>query len=242
MLRGARIEAEWIKAPTAADIQAKDQDRLIEALLAPVEVDEDDLALGAKLLAERSPEEIAAALVRMHRAKMPVAADMLDDGNREKMKDNHRAGFDDSVWFKMNVGRRNNADPKWILPLLCRRGGVTKNDIGAIRISPDETHFGISAAAAARFAKAVAQPGHDEDNDVEIIQAKGPPQPLSRDPKRNGKGAPNAGQVRPSPKPFGGPRRDGPNASGGGNRPFRKDGPAPSKHGVKHKAKGNRPR
>jgi ATP-dependent RNA helicase DeaD len=250
MLRGARIEAEWIKAPTAADIQAKDQDRLIEALLAPVEVDEDDLALGAKLLAERSPEEIAAALVRMHRAKMPVAADMLDDGNRERMQESHRAGFDDSVWFKMNVGRRNNADPKWILPLLCRRGGVTKNDIGAIRITAEETFVGISAAAAARFAKAVAMPGHDEDNDVEIIQSDAPAPDAGREKRSKGKGAPNSSRPRLSAKPFGAPRGDGPRPGGpgrdgpgrDGKRPFRKDGPAPSKHGVKHKAKGNRPR
>ncbi len=41
------------------------------------------------------------------------------------------------------------------------------------------------------------------------------------------------------------PRGDGPRsgpAPRDGARPFRKDGPAPSKHGVKHKAKGNRPR
>ncbi|CAN1486162.1 SrmB Superfamily II DNA and RNA helicases [Sphingomonadaceae bacterium] len=238
MLRGARIEAEWMKPPTVADIQAKDQERLMEALLAPVEIDEDDQALGAKLLAERSPEEIAAMLVRMHRLKMPVAADMLDDGDRERPRDNHRAGFDDSVWFRMNIGRRNNADPKWILPLLCRRGGVTKNDIGAIRISPDETHVGIAAAAAARFAKAVARPGHDEDNDVEIMMADGPPEAMSREPRRKGKGAPNAGQPRHSPKPYGAPRGEG----GDPKRSSHKARPAPSKHGVKHKTKGNRPR
>jgi hypothetical protein len=149
MLRGAKIEADWIKVPTAADIRAKDHDRLLETLLAPVEVEDEDRALGAKLLETMSPEDIAAALVRVHRSKMPQAEDMLDDGSRERPRDDHRAGFDDSVWFKLNVGRRNNADPKWILPLLCRRGGVTKNDIGAIRIAANETHVGIAAAAVA---------------------------------------------------------------------------------------------
>ena len=240
MLRGARIEAEWIKPPTSADIREKDQERLIEALLAPVDVDDDDLALGAKLLAQRSPEDIAAALVRLHRAKMPVAAEMLDDGNRERSKDNQRAGFDDAVWFKLNVGRRNNADPKWLLPLLCRRGGVTKNDIGAIRIGNDETHVGIAAAAAQRFAKAVSQPGHDEDNDVEIFQSDGPPQTMERTGHRKGKGSPNVGQGRPSPKPYGAPRGDGP--SGDGKRSFRKSGPPSGKPGGKFKPRGDRQR
>jgi ATP-dependent RNA helicase DeaD len=251
MLRGAKIEADWIKVPTAADIRAKDHDRLLETLLAPVEVEEEDRALGARLLETMSAEDIAAALVRVHRARMPQAADMLDDGSREQRRDNHRAGFDDSVWFTLNIGRRNNADPKWILPLLCRRGGVTKNDIGAIRIAANETHVGIAAAAVAKFAKAIAQPGHDEDNDVEIVQASGPPREAARENKRRGRDGerPQRPQLGVNPrgdKPRGDrPRGDGPR--GGkpprdGGRPFRKDGPAPSKHGVKHKAKGNRPR
>ncbi len=251
MLRGAKIEAEWIKVPTAADIRAKDHERLLETLLAPVEVDEEDRNLGAKLLETMSAEDIAAALVRVHRAKMPQAEDMLDDGSRsnERTKESHREGFDDSVWFKMNVGRRNNADPKWILPLLCRRGGVTKNDIGAIRIAANETHVGIAAAAVAKFSKAIQQPGHDEDNDVEIIRAEGPPREAARENKRMGRdggrdgGRPQRPQLGVS---SGGPRGDGPR--GGpprrdGARPFGdRGGPPPSKHGVKHKAKGNRPR
>ncbi|MGB5076916.1 MAG: DEAD/DEAH box helicase, partial [Sphingorhabdus sp.] len=211
MLRGAKIEADWIKVPTAADIRAKDHERLLETLLAPVEVDEEDRNLGAKLLETMSAEDIAAALVRVHRAKMPQAEEMLDDGTRstERSKESHREGFDDSVWFKMNIGRRNNADPKWILPLLCRRGGVTKNDIGAIRIAANETHVGIAAAAAAKFSKAIAQPGHDEDNDVEIIQADGPPREAARENKRMGRdgGRPQRAQLGVS---SGGPRGDGP--------------------------------
>jgi ATP-dependent RNA helicase DeaD len=238
MLRGAKIEAEWIKVPTPDDIRAKDHERLLETLLTPVEVDEDDRNLGSKLLESMSAEDVAAALVRAHRAKMPAPEEMLDDGNRERLKDNQRDGFDDAVWFKINVGRRNNADPKWLLPLLCRRGGVTKNDIGAIRIAADETFVGIAAVAAARFAKAVAKPGHDEDNDVEIVQSDSAPREAARENRRKGKS--NAGAPRHSPKPFGGPRGDGP--GGGGKRPFRKDGAAPSKHGVKHKSKANRPR
>ena len=48
------------------------------------------------------------------------------------------AGFEDTVWFRMDIGRRQNADPRWILPLLCRRGHITKNEVGAIRIGANE--------------------------------------------------------------------------------------------------------
>src|SRR5688500_16635407 len=40
MLRGARIAGEWLPAPSPADIRSKDRERLLEALSAPVEVDE----------------------------------------------------------------------------------------------------------------------------------------------------------------------------------------------------------
>src|SRR3954468_18148750 len=73
VLRGARIEALWIKPPTPEDIARGDRERLLAALLAPVETDEEDRALAKRLLAEKSPEEIAAALVRTHRARMPAA-------------------------------------------------------------------------------------------------------------------------------------------------------------------------
>lgn len=252
MLRGAKIEADWIKVPTAADIRAKDHERLLETLLTPVDVEEEDRALGARLLETMSVEDIAAALVRVHRAKMPQAEDLLDDGTRERQRDDHRAGFDDAVWFKLNVGRRNNADPKWILPLLCRRGGVTKNDIGAIRIAANETHVGIAAAAVAKFAKSIAQPGHDEDNDVEIVQAKGPPREAARENKRRGRDGDRLQRPQlglnsrgDGPARSGKFRGDGPRGGGSsreGARPFRKDGPPPSKHGVRHKTKGNRPR
>ena len=77
MLRGARIAAEWIEAPTVDMIRVQDRRRLLDALLAPVEHDEQDIELGRQLLAERSSEEIAAALVRAHRASLPAPEELL---------------------------------------------------------------------------------------------------------------------------------------------------------------------
>lgn len=193
MLRTANISAQWLKVPSAADIKAKDHDRLLAKLLAPVELDEADHALGAKLLETMSAQDIAAALVATHRAKMPAAEDLHDDGkrsgdsDRDNAKESHRAGFDDAVWFRINVGRKNNADPKWLLPLLCRRGGVTKNDVGAIRIMADESYVGIAAKAVKQFAKAAQKPGNDEDDDVVIVQAEGPPREAARQNRKFGR-------------------------------------------------------
>ncbi|MEE2917041.1 MAG: DEAD/DEAH box helicase, partial [Pseudomonadota bacterium] len=184
MLRGARIAAEWGEVPTAEAIRAKDRERLLERLLAPVEVDEDDQALAAELLAQRSAEEIAAAFVAAQRASLPAPEELSDRAPEDRQKA-HRPGFDDVVWFRMNVGRRQNADPRWVLPLLCRRGHVTKAEIGAIRIGAMETQFQVPSALAGRFAAAVrasANADGEDESGVRIEPMQGAPAPMRGGP------------------------------------------------------------
>jgi hypothetical protein len=61
------------------------------------------------------------------------------------------------VLFRINMGARDKADPKWMLPLICRRGNVTRREVGAIRIGPVETIFEISDEAALDFGRAAAE-------------------------------------------------------------------------------------
>ncbi len=190
MLRDLRIDAEWIAAPTPEDIRARDRERTLAALLAPVEVDEEDRALAQALLAERSPEDIAAALVRAHRAALPAPEEMADsletrrpEDRRLAQQDRHRAGFEDTVWFRIDVGRRQNADPRWLLPLLCRRGHVTKAEIGAIRIAPNETWFQVPRGGAEKFARTIAQtadPDSRDEGGLRIELAEGEPGSVGR--------------------------------------------------------------
>ena len=56
-----------------------------------------------------------------------------------------------SLWFRLDIGRRNEADPRWLLPMICRRGKITKQDIGAIRIFDRETKFEVAEGAAERL-------------------------------------------------------------------------------------------
>src|SRR3546814_15145483 len=113
---------------------------------------------------------------------MPPPEDLIDNGppprrehgeRPERERSPHeprergprREAFDDSAWFRLHIGRRQNADPRWILPLLCRRGHVTKHEIGAIRIGPRETLFNIPLAIADRFADAIARTDHAAGED-----------------------------------------------------------------------------
>ena len=187
MLRGARIAVEWLPVPSAADIRAADHGRLLEQLLEPVESDEDDRALAEQLMAQKSPADIAAALVRSLRAKMPAPEEMLDGpaagaaAGSGDGREHHREGFDDVQWFRLDIGRRQNADPRWILPLICRRGHITKNEVGAIRIGPNETAFQIPRGMAAKFMAAVKRTaGEEAEGGVQFEAMQGGPEQAAR--------------------------------------------------------------
>jgi ATP-dependent RNA helicase DeaD len=77
---------------------------------------------------------------------------------RPAPRERPQRGATSSIWFTINVGRSKNADPKWLIPLLCRRGNVTKRSIGKIEILARETRVEIAADAADAFAEAVRRP------------------------------------------------------------------------------------
>ncbi|WP_026359375.1 DEAD/DEAH box helicase [Sphingomonas sp. PR090111-T3T-6A] len=211
MLKGARIPAEWISAPTPEQVHAADRERLLETLLQPIETDEEDRAIAERLIAERSVEDIAAALVRAYRGRMPAPESLIEQSDSPPQR-RERADRVEGVWFQMNIGRQQNADPRWLLPLLCRRGHITKQEVGAIRIAADHTMFEIDPAAAQRFSAALKRTaGNDEEGDVLIEPAAGGPPPRGPrgpgGPHRRGPGGPGAprrpgGNARPPRAPY----------------------------------------
>ena len=207
MLRSNNVNAQWVEAPTAEDIRAKDQERLLETI-APGEAQEDDLTVARQLLERHSAEHIAAALVRLHRQRLPEPEDLFTSGASEapQRQEGPRPGFEDTVWFRLNVGRNNNnADARWILPLICRRGHITKSEIGAIRIGDRETLFQIPRGVAERFQEALARTATAED-DVLIEHAGDAPPPVQGGRQRPGNNRPNAGappsRGKYAPKPY----------------------------------------
>ena len=214
MLRAARIAVNWMPVPGADDIRAADRERLLTRLAEPVELDDEDRALGERLLETRDPKDVAAMLIRAMRASMPAPEDMADGANEPpRREDKHRPGFDDTVWFRLDIGRRQNADPRWLLPLLCRRGHVTRDEIGAIRILPAETMVQIPRAIAGRFlASAGRTAGSEGEDAIAIEPAEGGPAPAPqhRSPAPRGGRSSNAAPSRAprhSARPTKAPRR-----------------------------------
>ncbi len=196
MLRNAGIDAEWIDPPVPEQIRAKDRERLLEMLSAPVEADEDDRQLAAQLMAKLSPEAIAAALVHSLRTDLPAPEDILSTGSgNDQGKPGPRAGFEGSTWFVINAGRRHNADPRWLLPLICRYGHVTRNEIGAIRVAANESYFEVAPRSAARFREALRRATiAPEDEGLVIEQA--PPRETQDAPRMRRPSMPEAGPKR----------------------------------------------
>ena len=156
VLRGARIDAEWISVPSAPAIRRKDRERLLATLSVPVELDDEDLEFARQLMKQLAPEDIVAALIRSLQTELPAAEDIFDSGRRDKASsEGPRSGFEDASWFRLNAGRRQNADPRWLLPLICRYGHVTRAEIGAIRLAANESYFQVSGRATPGFLKAL---------------------------------------------------------------------------------------
>ncbi|WP_349369754.1 DEAD/DEAH box helicase [Salinarimonas sp.] len=223
LIAAARIDVEWSGPPTFEDIRAEDRKRFLADPLLSQAPAEDELETARALMAEKSPEEIAAALVRLHRARLPAPEDVCDPGERPQRRPREERGerpergakpyeprgFEPRerqprearerqpmAWFSLSVGRRANADPKWLLPLICRLGGITRDEVGPIRIFPEETRVGIALDAADRFAEGAL--GANDEN-VRVTRAEGAPGPQGGFGDKRGSG----------------PRRDGPKGFGG---------------------------
>jgi len=175
MLRNARINVEWIDPPVPEQIREKDRERLLEMLSAPVEVDEGDRQLAEQLMAQLSPEAIATALVRTLRTDLPAPEDILAaGGGQDRGEPGPRAGFEGSTWFVINAGRRHNADPRWLLPVICRYGHIGRNDIGAIRVAANESYFEVTQRATPGFIKALRRAVIAPEDEGMIIEQAPP--------------------------------------------------------------------
>jgi ATP-dependent RNA helicase DeaD len=187
LFAAAGVKAVWSDAPTAEMVRARDGARLLEDPALTEELSPEDAGLARSVLEGRTAEEVAGALVRLYRSRLPSPEELADPAAlppRRKREADSPRGRDNADparvprarseamgptrWFSLNVGRDQKADPKWLIPVICRLGNVTKREIGAIRVMPTETRFEVSAAVAANFD---SLPG---DVDPRITPSKAP--------------------------------------------------------------------
>jgi ATP-dependent RNA helicase DeaD len=198
LLREARVDAAWGAPPSADEVQAREDERLLDHpyLGAPPG---DEAAVAEAIVTRYGAEAAAAAFVRLWRegrAAPEVLSDMADAPPPAAPKP--RGEFGPSVWFSLPVGHEGRAEARWLLPKLCDAGGIAKDAIGAIRVQQTETWVQLAAAVADRFADgmeigpgltltrlaaepaAAARPARPAWRDKDAAQAETPRKPYAR--------------------------------------------------------------
>jgi len=164
-LKLAKLDVTNMAPPTSADIDARYRESILTDAALTVEVSTDEAPFVNELLARYTPEAIAAAYLRQQLAARPTPEEVTENFAPGKPGDSDprvREKFEGGTWFKVSVGRKHKAEPRWLLPMLCKAGNVTKVAIGSIRIFDVESHFEVAAGKADAFAKSVEKNGSGE--------------------------------------------------------------------------------
>lgn len=278
LLANANISADWGKPPSADEVRALDRQRILEDSDLGGDLSDEEKAFAADLLSRHDAETVAVAFLRKHMAALTAPEELLDGpagGERHERPDRGRrqdrgerperaprqdrsearkrpGDFETGTWVRLSVGRHHSAEPRWLLPMLCRAGGMTKNAIGAIRIHENETHVELHPEAVDGFLEALG-PSRKIEKTITVDRIEGvPTEPTAaprppRKPRQDTRGAersrpgtalaeapaaePVAAVQQPAPvrsatvKPAG-PRPDRPR-----RREERNDGPRPDNRG-----------
>ncbi|MBZ9823243.1 DEAD/DEAH box helicase [Mesorhizobium sp. CA4] len=164
LLANAGLTAAWASPPSADEVLRRDDERILADPSLGEPVKDEELDFAAALLERHGAELVAAAFVRLCRGSRSAPEDLIDVApfapSKEKFARREEAparrdDFGDSVWFSLSVGRRQNAEPRWLIPMLCRTAGMSKREIGAIKMQPEETFVQIAADWADRFVAAI---------------------------------------------------------------------------------------
>jgi len=193
LLQWAKVNAEWVEPPSAEQILLRDQERLLNDPVWTEEPNEEQAAFATTLLAQQSPERIAAAYWQLYQSQHSAPEDLSTWDEKPERK--RHQDFGPSTWFSISIGRKNKAEPRWLLPMLLRGCNLDRTVIGAIRVRQTETFVEVAEAAVENMT-AFLDAGGELEEGIRMVKL---------DEK------PDLPDERPAPRPRreGGPKRDG---------------------------------
>jgi ATP-dependent RNA helicase DeaD len=185
MMHMLGVKAEWKSAPDQNDVRRHLEGLIFDDLMkvhaaqtAPPEPT-DETAKPAKaakaqkaqtpptlptellerLRTQMSDSDILTMLLGREMARMPTGYAITpvivsQDKPRPAVT---REQFQSAVVFRVSAGHEQRVEARWLLPTICDRGGITKNEIGAIRIGKSSSVFEIAPRAAGAFEAASAK-------------------------------------------------------------------------------------
>jgi ATP-dependent RNA helicase DeaD len=176
LLQDAGVSANWGTAPTREDIQRSLDEKTLQHPAFEGGIKESEQELVDALVARFDPHQLALAVTRLARSKQSTPEDLQEVSAEPPRRDKRERSFDpddsfsrrerpergprgaprqpefqDSKWVSLGVGRNKNADPKWLVPMLCKSGGFQRSSIGVIHITPTVTHVELRPDAAAQL-------------------------------------------------------------------------------------------
>lgn len=232
LLFGAKVEPTWARPPSADEVTARDEERLFaDPIFQEAARDEDEQALIDKLVERFDAAKLAAAFVSVYRGKNSAPEDIIEvslEARKPREGGNDaaprpltpRGDFGPAVWFSLSVGRKQRAEPRWLIPTICKSGDLSKNEIGAIKMQADETFVEIAQAHADRF---LAKLGKDRmmDRGIRVTRLDTAP-----DFSKFSRGTDDEGFTKREGPRLDKPWKDGPKKDGfRKDKPFAKDGP-----------------
>ncbi|TFL19374.1 DEAD/DEAH box helicase [Jannaschia formosa] len=199
LLGWAKLDADWTPPPSAEAVQDRDRARLLDD---PAWWEEEgaDPRTVADLTARFSPEQLARFLLRLRAERLTAPEELSEPAAPRAPQE-----FGASRWFEIDAGRQAGMEPKRILAIVCKAGGVTREEVGAIRIAPHASFVQIREDAADSF---FAATGGALADGLRIRPGEAPPQAARP------KGGPKPAAARPykgtkPAKPGGKPQKDG---------------------------------
>ncbi len=179
LLRGARVEAQVEPIPTPEDIFAAADERLGDSFVRELadssgDGDKRSLELAERLLGEHSPTELVACLLKREAQRSHGTPRRVRDdaGQSRRERTPHKAGpkgqkrqpqnrqrsEGDFITYQVSWGQQAGADTRRLLAMVCRRGDVSSDLVGQIRVAPKSSTVEISSNVAQQFERAVSRP------------------------------------------------------------------------------------
>ncbi|MGX9355665.1 DEAD/DEAH box helicase [Roseobacteraceae bacterium S113] len=239
ILKFAKVTAEWGNAPSADEVHAREKERMMANDAWQTPVSEAEAETVGELTEAFTAEQLAAAYLRLYRSVRSAPEELSDIDATPKP----REPFGPSVWFAISGGRAAGAEPRRLLPMVCKAGDLTKTDIGAIRVQDTLSYVEIKESSVAGFLAALGDAMTLEEG-ASIEQLAEPPviapspRPAPRSGPRpghrgdrggdRGGDRPGGPKPRPNSRPNPGDRKDTHPKDGASARRFDPDAPKPA--------------
>jgi ATP-dependent RNA helicase DeaD len=197
LLGWAKLSVDWALPPSAAEVNAADEERLLQDPAWTTPAPDDAEEFVATLVERYTPQQLATAFVNLHRSRASAPEELSNPGDGKENAP--RMEFGKSVWFTVSTGRNDGAEPRTILPMLCRVGDMTRDDIGAIRVQPRHSYVEVAEGAVDKLLRALGPDMKAEDG-VALTRLDGVPDFGPKSPRPDAGDRPERPERGPKPE------------------------------------------